>query len=62
MEKLSRYEQWMDGIYRELETLLEVSRSDAQSIADAKAFLLAQAWAMGYDSIKTARLISEASE
>ncbi len=51
---------WEGAIYREIERALDCTTSDAQGIADAQPFTMAQQWALGADPIAAATAIIKA--
>jgi len=55
------YASWEEGVADSLSDKLEISYSDAQGIIESNEFYMAQAWAKGMDSKKTADFIDSKS-
>lgn len=61
MQPLLRFVQWEEDLLSLLETDLEVCRSDAQGIADAKQALVRDAWNSGLTAREAANQIIHAA-
>lgn len=60
MQPLLRFVQWEEELYSFLEADLEICRSDAQGMADAKPHLIRDAWNAGLTAREAATQIIHA--
>lgn len=60
--KQAAYADWLGAVYIEIENALGCTRSDAQGIADAQPFALAQSWGAGKDALETAEAVLKAGK
>ncbi len=56
------YSQWEDEVISEVESELDVTRSDAQGVVEAQSFKMAQSWGKGLSGKETAKIIILESE
>lgn len=55
------YEEWEEAIYQQIETVHNMTRSDAQGIVMGQAFAMAQAWGLGQEAIEAAKTVIDAA-